>query len=535
MFPGGSFLFGGNEQEHKDDQGLSGTMTATTVQGTTGVGEFWRVARRLHTIYAELNRTFELGVALCAELEQSKDRFEPEVLDKVRKWFQAMDARIHVWQLRQLLQSTNLQTEENLRYLIIRHLAKEPKGEADKEKIDFLLVQYFAHCAPNIATDTDVALEAIARVLEPALGARPSNFPDWTPRLDEKLVKMNACRSLEDLQNSGGLMEARELKLGAGEHYFEPSLLVAFTRFNFLARRAFFRAMHLDLHAIRALVNELERLGFSALDCSEAGLSANESLEQVRHVIHQWKTPFRAPYSGGSSFQQLIHLRMALQTALDTAQGKTKKSKVDAAAAATVSAKTPETASPVQKPELPPIPVRIVSPEEPASNKTVAAATKSTAQAAPSVTSARSAAAEPAPALSPDESADYLQLCVHDISEQLSALPAKNAPSVSPIHLGGCKLLIASWEAEAFKGDTAAAQALQRAVGARTILHVCMDRHKKNEPTDLSAAMELAQRQADDIKVHVEEAKEAKNIDAAVNLAATAKRLLALVEEGRKL
>ncbi len=66
------------------------------------------------------------------------------------------------------MQSTSLQNEENLRYLIARHLDKKQKSEADKDKIDFLLVQYFAHCAPHGLTET--ALEEVARVLEPAIG-----------------------------------------------------------------------------------------------------------------------------------------------------------------------------------------------------------------------------------------------------------------------------------------------------------------------------------------------------------------------------
>lgn len=94
--------------------------------------------------------------------------------------------------------------------------------------------------------------------------------------------------------------------------------------------------------------------------------------------------------------------------------------------------------------------------------------------------------------------------------------------------------MIATWEAEAFKGETVSARALQKAVAARTILHVCMDRHKRNEATDLEAAVEIAQRQAEEMKNQVKVAKEANNIDAAVNLAATAKRLLALVEEAHK-
>ncbi len=95
--------------------------------------------------------------------------------------------------------------------------------------------------------------------------------------------------------------------------------------------------------------------------------------------------------------------------------------------------------------------------------------------------------------------------------------------------------MIATWEAEAFRSGLEQAGTLQRAVAARTILYVCMDRHKKKERTDLGAALEIARRQVEEIKLHVEEAKRVSNIDAAVNLAATAKRLLALVEEGQKL
>src|SRR4051812_35140099 len=293
-------------------------MTTTTATlNLDEVAEFWRIARRLYSVYIELDHTFELDVPTCPELENAADSPEAEARERVLQWFEQIDGHVQVWQLRQLLQSTSLQNEENLRYLIVRHLNKEQKSEADKDKIDFLLVQYFAHCAPHGLTET--ALAEVARVLQPAMGKSPKTFPDWASSLDAKLGKLNESNSLEELQNSGALQEVRELKLAVGDDYFEPGFLVAFTRFNFLARRAFFRAMHLDLHAIRESVNELERLGFSSVDCRDAGLTESESLEQVRHVVHQWKTPFRAPYSGGSSFLQLILLRHCLQHTLKTA------------------------------------------------------------------------------------------------------------------------------------------------------------------------------------------------------------------------
>jgi hypothetical protein len=515
-------------------------MTTTTATLNLGeVAEFWRVARRLYTVYAELDRTFELGMTPCRELEDPVDRQETEVRERVLEWFEQIDAHVQVWQLRQLLQSTSLQNEENLRYLIARHLEKKQKSEADKDKIDFLLVQYFAHCAPHGLAET--ALGEVARVLEPAMGKAPESFPDWAPSLDEKLRKLTESQSLEELQNSGALQEVREMKLAVGDDYFQPGFLVAFTRFNFLARRAFFHAMHLDLHAIREAVNELERLGYATVDCRDAGLTESESLEQVRHVVHQWKTPFRAPYSGGSSFLQLILLRHALQRTLEIAR---EKQVAEVPSPEPIQA-IAVTAVPAQQKAVPPeeediLGTDTVSTPEPEIHAIpVAASPVGPANAAqPDSTDLISRPAHSADAESVEEvqaeEESYLVRCVADIAEQLQAVPAKNSPAVSAIVLGGCKLLIATWEAQAFVLEDETAKALQRTVAARTILHVCMERHKKNEPTDLTAALDIARGQVEEMKVHVEAAKEAKNIDAAVNLAATTKRLLSLIAEGEK-
>lgn len=511
-------------------------MTTTAIPNVGEAAEFWRVARRLYTVYAELDRTFELGMPSCLELEGTADRPEPEAMERVLQWFEQIDHHVQVWQLRQLLQSTSLQNEENLRYLIARHLEKKQKSEADKDKIDFLLVQYFAHCAPHGLNET--ALEEVARVLQPAIGKTAQSFPDWASSLDEKLKKLNESNSLEDLQNSGALQEVRELKLAVGDDYFQPGFLVAFTRFNFLARRAFFKAMHLDLHAIRSAVNQLEQLGITTVDCRDAGLTESESLEQVRHVVHQWKTPFRAPYSGGSSFLQLILLRHALEYTLSNAGKQAEEMAVQPAEEISPVPQAvpvdPPQASQPQEEKLIAIPVVPAEAERPIIAVKPAEAAETSV---PDLISRPAQPQEPGAQPTAEEQAeekDYLMRCVADIAEQLKAVPAKNSPSVSAIVLGGCKLLIATWEAQAFAQESAMALALQRTVAARTILHVCMERHKKNEPTDLTAALDIARGQVTEMSEYVEKAKEAKNIDAAVNLAATSKRLVSLITEGEK-
>jgi len=488
----------------------------------------------LYTLYAELDRTFELGMTPCRELEDAEDRPDADARERVRDWFEQIDAHVQVWQLRQLLQSTSLQNEENLRYLIVRHLDKPQKTEADKDKIDFLLVQYFAHCAPHGPAET--ALNEVARVLEPALGRAPKSFPDWAPGLDDRLRKLNESNSLEELQNSGALQEVREMKLAVGDQYFEPGFLVAFTRFNFLARRAFFHAMHLDLHAIREAVNELERYGISTVDCRDAGLTESESLEQVRHVVHQWKTPFRAPYSGGSSFLQLILLRHALQHTLEIARScAPDPAPAQSQAAVQGTAQRPAPAAATNDIKVVAVAPAAASVKAQASAPAAAPAKASEPDASDLISRpAHSAGASEPSAEEQAEEENYLVSCVADIAEQLKGVPAKNSPAVTAIVLGGCKLLIATWEAQAFAQETETTKALQRTVAARTILHVCLERHKKNEPTDLTAALDIARGQVEEIKVHVDAAKEAKNIDAAVNLAATAKRLSTLVAEAEK-
>jgi hypothetical protein len=497
-------------------------MTTATLNGNE-VTEFWRVARRLHAIYAELDLTFELDMAPCAELEDGADRTDPEALNHVREWFDQMDTRIQVWQLRQLLQSTGLQNEENLRYLIARHMQRQQRTEPDKEKLDFLLVQYFAHCAPQGITEQQVTLDQVARVLEPVIGKMPDGYPEWAPGLDDKLQQLNDSNSLEELQNSGALLEVRELKLAIGDDYFEPGILVAFTRFNFRARRAFFKAMHLDLHNIRTAVNELESLGYTTIDCRDAGLTENESLDQVRHVVHQWKTPFRAPYSGGSSFLQLILLGHTLQQTLNEAKSQTAPA-------------TPIANGPKDFFETRPQTERPATALEPVAFKTEPELV-SGLETANSFDLNNDAPVAIADSSAPDsEDEETIQRCVADIHDQLVGLSVKNSPSVSAITLGGCKLLIATWEAEAFTqptGDLSAA--LQRTVAARTILYVCMERHRKGEPTDLAFALAMARKQTHEMDAQIALAKEANNIDAAVNLAATTKRLVALIDEGEKL
>src|SRR5205807_785779 len=121
---------------------------------------------------------------------------------------------------------------------------------------------------------------------------------------------------LNELLSSGMLEKGRTLKTSAGDNYFTPVAMVAFTRFSFLMRRVFFRLMHQDLNAILDGLRELELRGVSSLDCRSAQFSADEPVARLRMICHSWKVMFHAEYSSGQPLRMLVDLRIVIDAAL---------------------------------------------------------------------------------------------------------------------------------------------------------------------------------------------------------------------------
>src|SRR5690349_4397726 len=175
----------------------------TVTKPLTEIAAEWREARRLYEVYGALLGKFALGLPPCHDLESPIDRNEPEAIERIQAWFAQMDERVHVHQLRQLLQTSKLGTEENLRSLIRHHLEKEKKTEADRDKIDFLLVQYLSACAPAGFYEKNVTFDEIAQVLEPVLGEVGAHPPKWQEPLEKATDELENLRSLRDLLEQG--------------------------------------------------------------------------------------------------------------------------------------------------------------------------------------------------------------------------------------------------------------------------------------------------------------------------------------------
>ena len=302
----------------------------------------WREARLLYPLYAALAREFVIDLPHHSDLEAGVDAPPQESVEQTRQLFSELDAHIQVHQLRQFLQTTTISSDDALRTLLLHHLRRQEHPDSDRDKIDFLLVQFFSHCAPSRLEDADVDLSYVAQTLEPVLGPVDLNMPEWLTPLDEVVQTANGCRNLNHLLTSRILEKGRKLKTSCGKKYFLPAAMVAFTRFSFLMRRIFFRLMHQDLNAILDGLRELQTRGVETLDCRRAQFSAEEPIARLRMICQSWKVMFHAEYSSGQPVSMLVDLRAVVEGALakhaKTAKaGGVAKAKAQAAAAAPTS------------------------------------------------------------------------------------------------------------------------------------------------------------------------------------------------------
>ncbi len=282
----------------------------------------WEQLRTLYPLYCSLARECVIDHSPRPILESRFEEAGEESLDAARQWFSVMDERIQVHQLRHFLQTTALANQVSLLTLLRHHLRNKPGDISNRDKIDFLLVQFFSHCVPANMPDNELDMPYVMNVLEPVLGPIDAGDPEFFSGLEKLSAKAESCQSLKDLFTSRIIEQGRTLKAVCGNDYFLPSTLAGFTRLGFILRRTFFRLMHQDLTAILDGLRELERRGVDTLDCRKAQFSAYEPISRLRMICQSWKVMFHAEYSAGQPLCILVDLR----TVVDSVLAKTEKS-----------------------------------------------------------------------------------------------------------------------------------------------------------------------------------------------------------------
>ena len=120
----------------------------------------WQEARLVYPIYAALATQFDLAPLPYAAGELPPEKPSREAFDGDLKWLTALDEKVLAYQIRQLPSQVLNGSEQALRALIHRQLRKVDKTNADRDKIDLLLVmtvnpgfggQSFIHeCLPKV-------------------------------------------------------------------------------------------------------------------------------------------------------------------------------------------------------------------------------------------------------------------------------------------------------------------------------------------------------------------------------------------------
>jgi hypothetical protein len=489
----------------------------------------WTEAFDAYPLYAALATQFHLGSLPYAVGTLPAREPASEVLEADLGWLDEIDGRVQAYQIRQLPPEILNASEQALRAFLHRQLRRPDKTTADRDKIDLLLVQYFALCAPEELYRKEIRLQDVAAVLQPVLHGEDATELEWCEPLDQILNKTAQCASLRDLMEGGLLEQGRLLKESAGAMFYDPAALVAFCRFNFLLRRAFIRLLHADLIAVRHAIEALEAGGAKTVDCRRAGFSAAEKTTQVRYYTENWKQPFHKDYTASSvnrAFEQLLALRADLEEAVGRLHS-TPKTASDGKHPDRIAAeKTAAQASSSSKPAL------AANEDSPAGEKT-----SDNAVAVASSSSGTHKFQKPARAKFTSTGPKGTEKCLEAVWDQLSATPPSKPYSMATLLLQDTKVLLSSWEVAAFMDDgDQEADDLRRAVVARALIAVAIDQRKRSgDWNQLASVLTIAKTEVAYFQGRIEQAKKAKNTEAAVNLGISSKRLLSFVEEAEKL
>jgi len=460
----------------------------------------WDELRSVFPIYLALAKHLQIEIPFPQNKRVLPDKADPQLHSQVQQWLDSMDQQVQVHQLRHLLQMTTLNASESgLRALIMRHLRKPSKSTMDRDKIDFLLVQYFALCAPAKIYHKQIELADVAQVMKPVLGEVDCSPLSWCEPLEKMIVALRSFRGLRDILKTNFIEQGRKVKEGAGGMFYDPSAMIAFVRFNFLLRRTLIELMHADLIYIRAGINHLESSGAKTVDCQTFGLSSAEPIARVRQTADEWKQPFHREYNERSvsqAFDKLLALRADVERTIERVLGKP----LESAVVKSLSEQTP-------------------APRVPA-NRVAQSVEKRAPAAAPS-----------------DDGELDFESCMEKVWEQLISAPPSRGRSMTTVRIGGARLLMSSWEVAAFVSeDGPGAEDLRRAVVARALVTSAVEQAKASgNAAVLDRVLPIARVEVSRLQERVEGAKQAKDTEAAVNLGISTKRLLSSLEEAEKL
>ena len=151
---------------HYEPVGRAGASTNTNAtqakKSNAELAAQWAEARLAYPIYAALASQFKLAPAPYPASEVPPARPTRSAFDRDLKWLDEIDGGVLAYQLRQIPSEILNGSEPSLRAFIQRHVKKPDRTVVHRDKLDWLLAQYFALCAPEELYREEIGIDDVA-------------------------------------------------------------------------------------------------------------------------------------------------------------------------------------------------------------------------------------------------------------------------------------------------------------------------------------------------------------------------------------
>ena len=278
-----------------------------------------QIVKRLFPIYHLFTERFGLPEPPISDARALKANTDVAVITSTEMWMDELDRKIDAFQVRSVVQSSNVGASElRILALLERLLAKPNPDNADRSKIDFLLAQLLA-TRLSLHSEHTPTLAEVAEVLEPVTGK--ADTVNSIPALETLITDLLAAQRLRDIKQKSIIERGREAKNELGNNSLRPENLVACSRFNFLLRKRCFELMKEEVKLTQAGLKRLSDRGVHTLDCTAAKMAGAENIEGLMEICRTWQERKADDYAHDNPFSQVLALQEIVERAAESIDG----------------------------------------------------------------------------------------------------------------------------------------------------------------------------------------------------------------------
>lgn len=232
-----------------------------------------------------------------------------DALQEIGQWLTVTDFGISAFILRTYLEKKPL-PEESLAAILRYYLAKNPHAHNDRDKLDYLLLEYFDGKLTLTDEPNPKILLDIEDLLEPLVPQYA--LPEPSQMIEKSLEELYDLRALlagfhdfDKLIHSKLVERSRAIKIFLAESFYHPSVLPRIVHFNLEFRKKFDALLEAQLAKVR-------KVSESRID------EAWEVLRAIQDVYERMELPELHVDEGGGALKPDIKPDLILGRPLDS-------------------------------------------------------------------------------------------------------------------------------------------------------------------------------------------------------------------------